>query len=475
MTNDDFIVNDLLLKNEPHWGSEKIDNLKLIYQLGKDPRKERIKKILTISARQNLNDSLLNNHVLLPPSSEFECRGKQEIFLGTICYGRNKDGSDRQLWPLHLNFEDLKNHMLVSGLSGSGKTTLAYNLLIELAGKGKRCIVFDWDRTWRNLLSLNREKYPFIDKVRVFTIGRNDIAPFSWNLFFAPPPGVSFSSWLGIASNKPLAKSLYSGLGVQDYMETEAEQLMDAYQKGILKMLPSVEDMKKRIQSQFAQARQLLWKQSTERILKELTRDAMKEVFGSRNPINIADEILERDGVTIIEMDIETPDHLRVLFQELLLTYFMLYYLHKGEAPKEELRTTVFLEEFPNMLPKSDIEMKTGGEIIRNLFKEGRKFGLGLIAIAQESSELPNYVTANCKVQAHFACQTKRDIEATAGSLFLKPHEISFLDLIWQGEAIMKIKGRVKNCLVKIPASPIKDKISDEQLKELNKKWFHQN
>ena len=64
-------------------------------------------------------------------------------------------------------------------------------------------------------------------------------------------------------------------------------------------------------------------------------------------------------------MDIETPEYLRLLFQELLLTYFMLYYLHKGEAEKEELRNVVFLEEFPNMLPKSSIEKKTGSEIIR--------------------------------------------------------------------------------------------------------------
>ena len=100
--------------------------------------------------------------------------------------------------------------------------------------------------------------------------------------------------------------------------------------------MPNLEDMKKRIQSQHAQARQLLWKQSSERVLKELTREAMREVFGSRTPINIAEEILERDGITIIEMDIETPDHLRVLFQELLLIYFMLYYLHKGEVEKDE-------------------------------------------------------------------------------------------------------------------------------------------
>ena len=44
------------------------------------------------------------------------------------------------MYPLYLDYEDLKNHVIVTGLSGCGKTTLGYNLLIELAGKGKRCI-----------------------------------------------------------------------------------------------------------------------------------------------------------------------------------------------------------------------------------------------------------------------------------------------------------------------------------------------
>jgi hypothetical protein len=467
----DVLVDELLLKLEPEWGKEKVDNIKLIYQLGDEFKKARIQKILMLSARKYLGDNLLNTQVLLPPSTRQECEGRKEVFVGVVCYGRNADGTDRQRFPLYLDFEDVKNHILVTGLSGTGKTTFGYNLLIELAMNGKRCIVFDWDRTWRNIRGLDKKRYPFVEDIRVYTIGRNDISPFSWNLFFSPPSGVSFSSWLGIASGKPLEKGLYSGLGVQDFIETEAEQMMKAFREGVLKLLPNAEDMKRRIQAQHAQARQLLWKQSTERILKEITRESMQEVFGSRQPINIEKEILERDGVTIIEMDIEIPDHLRVLFQEVLLTYFMLHYLHKGEALKEELRTLVICEEFPNMLPQSSIEKKSGGDVLRKVLREGRKFGLGLCCILQESSLAPNWLQANCKVQAHFACQTRRDVETTASSLFLKPEQIGFLDLIWQGECLMKVKGRVKNCLVKIPASPIKEKVTDEQLKELCRKW----
>jgi len=469
------LVDDLLLKLEPEWGTKKIENLKLIYQLGDIERKERIEKILAISARKNINDNLLGNKVLLPPSTEDKCKGKGEIFLGNVCFGEDQKGHSRNLYPLYLNYEDIKNHIIITGLSGVGKTTLGYNLLIELAKKNKRAIIFDWDRTWRSLLSLDKAKYPFIENIRVYTIGRNDIAPFSWNMFFCPPPNIKFSNWLGIATSKPLQKSLLAGQGVADFLENISEQLMDSFLKGMTQLLPNIEDIKNSVQKQFAQARQLLWKQSTERVVKELTRESVREVFGSREPIDISKDILEREGVTIIEMDIETPEHLRVLFQELLLTYFLLYYLHKGEVEKEVLRTAIFLEEFPNMLPKSKIEFSTGGEVIKTMFKEARKFGLGLIAIAQESSELPNYVMANCKVQAHFACQTKKDIEATAGSLFLKRHEIPFIDLIWQGEAMMKVKGRVKNCLVKIPQPPIMGRITDEELIELMKKWEHQN
>lgn len=473
MTHDTFLVDSLLKKLQPEWGPEKIEALKLIHQLGDEDRRRRIERLAAISARKLIQDDLLGQHVLLPPSPEHKCQG--QIYLGDVCYGRDDQGKHRVRYPLFLDYTDIKNHMIVTGLSGVGKTTLAYNLMLRLAEQGTRCIIFDWDRTWRNFLSLSPDKHPFVNKIRVYTIGRDEIAGFSWNMFFSPPPNVKFSNWLGIASSKPLQKSLLAGQGVEDFIETEAEQLMASYQDGILKLLPNIEDIKLQVQAKAAKARRLLWKQSTERVVKELTRECVREVFGSRNPMDIPAEILERDGITIFEMDIETPAHLRVLFQEVLLTYFMLYYLHKGEAAKDEIRSVIFLEEFPNMLPQSDIEKAAGAEIIRTMFKESRKFGVGLVAIAQEPSELPNYVTANCKIQAHFAVQTKRDIEASAGSLFLKQDQIDFLDLIWQGEAIVKVKGRVRNCLVKTPPSPITGKITDEELCRFQEKWQHQN
>ena len=141
MMSDTALVDDLLLRLEPEWGTKKIENLKLIYQLGDENRKERIEKILSIAAKKLINDNLLGNKVLLPPSTRQDCAGKSEIVVGTVCYGSNEQDKHRQLYPLCLDYEDIKNHILITGLSGTGKTTLAYDLLIELAKKNKRCIV----------------------------------------------------------------------------------------------------------------------------------------------------------------------------------------------------------------------------------------------------------------------------------------------------------------------------------------------
>jgi len=67
---------------------------------------------------------------------------------------------------------------------------------------------------------------------------------------------VKFSNWLGIASGKPLQKSLFSGQGVVDYLENISEELMESYQKGLRQLLPNMHDIKMKIQSRFAKARQ---------------------------------------------------------------------------------------------------------------------------------------------------------------------------------------------------------------------------
>jgi len=463
MNINDF-TDELILRLESEWGSEKAEKLKLIHAIGDDERKVRLEKILKLSSNKLLKDRLLNDQIMLPPSTEQEC-GAGTITLGKVCFGKNSDGTHRELYPLRLNLADVQNHTIITGLTGTGKTTLAYNVAEQLEKQGISVIVFDWNRTWRNLLTINKN-------VKVYTIGR-DISPFSHNLFFSPPKNISLQNWLGIIAGTPLSKSLLSGLGVESLILNEAENLIEGYTQGKLRLLPNVEDIKKRIEKQFLRGRTALWQQSAVRVLTELCRPTIKEVFGSRNPMSLADEIFDRKGITILEMDIEFPNHLRILFQETLLTYLMLYQLSLGE--QEKLTRVIIFEEFQNMLGKSKIEIQAGHEIIQTLFKESRKFGAGLIALAQEPSELSNFVLANCKTQIHFATTTFKDVSTVANGLFLKQHEIRYIDYIWRGEAITKVKGRTKNCLIKTLKPLPLEKVTDEELKEIAQKWEKKN
>jgi len=465
---DTSYLDESFLRMEPEWGKATTENLKLIHSLGDEERKKRIERILTISLRQKLKDSLLNNQPMLAPSTREKCLGNGDVFLGNVSYGQTGSGNDRILYSLYLNLEDIQNHVVLTGSSGVGKTTLAYNIVIELARKGQKVIIMDWNRTWRNFLSLNPQKHPFVKDLRIFTLGRN-IAPFSHNLFFAPPEGVSFENWMGIISAKPLQKSMLSGMGSEHLLTSQAEDLMNAYRQGKLKMLPNIEDMKIRLEKSFHQGRAGLWQQSALRVLAELCRPAVKEVFSSRNPTNIGSEILDSPNIVIFEMDIEFPVHLRILFQETFLNYVLLHFMHKGET--EELRLTLVMEEFQNMLPVSWQERQVGGEIIKNLFREGRKLGIGTISICQEPSELGNYILANAKTQLHFTSTTKKDCDTVSSGLFLKPHETRYLDYIWKGQCFAKIKGRIRNCMIKTPPPPFREKITDQQLKRFSQKW----
>ncbi|MCK5707449.1 MAG: ATP-binding protein [Candidatus Aureabacteria bacterium] len=467
-------IDEKLLKLEPAWGRDKIEKLRLIYQIGDDDRKERIRKIVSLSLKKLVNDSFLPDELLLPPSSKKDCLGKGEIYLGNVCYGKHKDGRYKELYPLFLNLNNFATHLLISGATGTGKTSLAYNLAIELAKKNINIIIFDWQRTWRTLLSLPKDKYPFVENIKVYTIGRNDIAPFKGNLLFHAPKKVPIETWMEIITSAPLEKSLLGGLGVQNIILDEAQNILEAYQNGILKLFPNIEDVKKGVSRKFLKGRAGLWQQSALRLLSLLTRSSAYDVFSSRDFIDLEKDIFSHKGIIIFEMDLQFPNSLRILFQETFLLFLLSYFLGKGES--DNLQTVLIFEEFQNMVAQSQIERQVGSDILKNLFREGRKFGLSAVCLAQEPSTLGNHVLANCRTTVSLSSRTKKDIETIANGLFLKQKEIPFIDYLKRGECIIKVDDRVKNCLVKTPAPPpFQRKITDEELKVLMKKWQHQN
>lgn len=471
------LFDDILLKLKPKWNSKKIETIKMLYEIGDKDKKEQLFKLVSLSARQLLNDNLIpSSQILLPPSDEIIC-ADGDITIGNVCYGYSKDRMPVELYPLKISYADMTEHVLIGGRTGQGKTTLAYNMAIQLADKNKNIslIIIDFNRSWRNIFSLSEDKYPFVKDARIYTVGRDDIIPFAGNILFSPPPSIPLELWINIAIGKPLERNLLSGFGSASLLSDTAEQIMKDYQESMSELLPNIEDVQVALNKNRFEARRLLWSQSAQRITQELTKNAVKEIFSSREPINIAEEILERKGITIIELDLLIPQHDKNLFTEVLFYYIYLYYLSKGEAEPDELRTSIFIEEAMNVLIESATAKKSGGNILHTLIREARKFGISLTLLGQEPSSMPNVLTSNVKTSIFFSNKSKLDIDAAASSLFLKKHQIPFIDLLSRGYAIAKISGRTNNMLIKILPPPFNRRVTDDELKELRKKWQHRN
>jgi hypothetical protein len=176
---------------QPVIGTKKANQLRQLYYFEDDSREKR--------ALENHIDLLISRHVktqiadqiILPPPPKDACQG--DINIGTIEYMGKPKGE------FGLKLKDLNRHTGIFGSTGSGKTTMAFNLIRQLHKKGIPFLIFDWEKSYRDLA----KSY---DDVVVFTLG-SDINPLYLNPLNVPP-GISTEEY---------SKSLISLLA-EDYL-----------------------------------------------------------------------------------------------------------------------------------------------------------------------------------------------------------------------------------------------------------------
>ena len=429
-------------------GEKKAQSLLLNYRISRNPiAKLKAERLIHLFKNKFIPND--DKYILLPPPSIEEARG--EFHLGTINYG------EKELYSLYLTREDLNKHVSLFGITGSGKTYLALNLILELLEKDVPFIVIDWKRSYyRDLSSLNLSKFNSIQR---YTVGRKSPSPFNWNPL-KNPQGVHPKTWISVIA-ETLEKSHLSGPGVANVFTEifdEAFQKLGVYDNNYTKY-PNFFDAKEILERKKFRGRKSLWQDSCQRILTSFCFGPSSGAFNSRNPINL-EEILDKP--CIIELDQELPKPLRVFFSEVILRWLHLYMLEKGEA--NELRNVLLLEEMHNLFPKTLIE-KQSTNILENIFREIRSFGVGLIGITQHPSLIPTYVLGNTNTQIYLALQHRDDIDIARKALFLEKGDEVFLDRLKVGEGIVKIKSRISSCHVKFPNLPVKKRaIQDSEI-----------
>jgi hypothetical protein len=440
---------ELCRRLKPIFGS-RIDQLYLKYTLADNRKdKEEIAQFISVLYEKNLNTTLLGDKILLVPPTEAVIKG--DYSLGLVSY------ADKDLYPFGVRDKDLVRHACITGMSGSGKTNLAFLLISQLIKANKPFIIFDWKKSFRPLLNLDK-------KMVLFTVGKEEIAnQFRVNIN-RPPPGVDPKEWIGIISDL-LSECFFTSYGVHKMLKETLDAAFKDF--GVYNgsdHYPTWHHIKQRLEEragdlQKGRSRESEWMESAMRIAHSLTFGNFGEVVNAKSStyLNVDDLF---DMRTVFELaSLDTSE--KKFFCEYILTY--IYKLKKGaENQKREFNFVIlvdeahniFLKERPNFMNETVTDM---------IYREIREYGISLICLDQHISKLSEVVVGNSATSIAFQQMLPQDLE-TVSNLMMMRDQKKYFSMLPVGFGIVKLAERYFNpFLIKVPLAEFKQGIvSDE-------------
>ena len=221
---------------------------------------------------------LPSEQILLPPNEDVNSLAG-DYSIGEVLY------PDSPIGQFGILEKDWLRHCGIFGKTGSVKTTLAIRILKEICNKGKPFLIFDYKRNYRDLLGHPEFKN---EDILVFTVGRNNIAPFYFNPKKAPD-GMEEYIWTKQLIQL-IEKVYFLGFGAHDiFMEN-----IDA---------DTFRQVQDKVLSQKKKARELLWWASVKRTLNSINYPCLGEMVNCETGHSIPDllnkkVILELDGLS---------------------------------------------------------------------------------------------------------------------------------------------------------------------------------
>ena len=445
------LIDEKLRTLQPILGNNKTSKLRMMYCYEDDyRRKKEIENHIDLLIARHVNKDI-EEKIILPPPPENLCKGN--IHIGDIEY------LDKKCYPFNLDLKDVNRHIGIFGSTGSGKTTFAINLLRKFHKAGIPFLVFDWEKSYR---SLTRE---FPD-LQVITVG-SDINPFYLN-FLSVPPGIKFDEYIK-SIIAIISEDYIGGIGADTmllkYMEMAYQETGHPYFEDLKEIVLREINLDKGKRGKLA-GRSGLWKESVSRQITFMSKGAAGTVVNPRRHFPL--EKLFSKPIVLEFGNLKSP-YDRKFFIHVILNWLSIYNQHQGIF-SEQLKQVLVFEEFHNIAMKGKED-----NMVSTLFRESRKYGIGLIAIDQTPSEIPNAIFANMNVKASFALGTTRDISAMAKAMNLDSYKAKFLGMLKTGQAIINVKQRYHDSfLIKAPFVEQPENIWDEELKAAMKKFADQ-
>ncbi len=400
---------------EPLLSQKQLEGFRYAYLLEKDLRKKaRLEAMMDVILQRSLPGPLLDQ-ILLPPPQAALLAG--DIPVGQARYA----GKDRGVFGLRRG--DLIKHTGLFAKTGGGKTTLMVSLLKQICAQDIPFIIFDQKRNYRDLL-----KHPDFmgQEILIFTVGRNDVAPF----FFNPkngPPGVEDHIW-----RKHLAEIINKvyllGPGANDvFMEASEEK--------------TFREMQEKVLHQNKKARELLWWASVKRTLNAINYPGLGEMVNRINGHSIPDLLNKK---VFLELDGLSASDQAFVIGSLIL---WIYHYRMRQPEREVLKHLLIVEEAHHLFSKTNI----ANDITDVLMREIRELGEGVILIDQHPSKMSPSALGNLGTKFCMAMSLNQDVKAVADSMLLDREQQRYLAMLQVGQAICRSDRLERPILLNIP------------------------
>ncbi len=404
--------------------------LRTKYHIKKQPRDKMIVEAQIDLFLSRFVKRRLDDTILLPPPGHALCWG--DVPIGRLEYLGQGFGE------FHLRLRDVNRHVGIFGSTGTGKTTLALQLIRNLHSIGIPVLVIDWETSYRSLAGIG---------ARILRVGLED-DEFQVNIFRVPP-GIDHEEY---------AKSLisiisYDYLGGQGSDTIMMQHILEGYE---LHSAPHFKDISAIIDKEIGNklrkgklaGRRGLWMETVWRIFMMLRIGCIGYVLKSDEPFDIEDLM---DGTVVLELGNLKSPHDKAFITHFILNQIMLHHHHSGIVG-ERLGLVMVLEEMHNIISLMAQRKDQYLNLMDTLFREIRKYGVGLLGIDQTPSAIPNSIYANMNTKISFNQNTSDDTIAMARAMNMQPDQFRFLAMLETGQAIVSVKQRIPYpFLVRVP------------------------
>ena len=426
----DFVEEKLRLL-QPLMPARQWAGLRWQYLFEKDWRKKKEMESWMDLILAQKAPGLQSEQILLPPPQGAEMAG--EYTVGEVLY------PNKAISSFGIREPEWLRHCGIFGKTGSGKTTLVMNLIREICRHQKPFLIFDYKRNYRDLLGHPDFKD---EEILIFTVGRNDVAPFLFNPK-NKPPGVEEHVWIKQLA-EIIEKVYLLGPGANDVF-------MESSHHG------TFQEMKDSVVRQKKKARELLWWASVKRTLNAINYPGLGEMVNCQEGYSIPDLLGKK---VILELDGLSGSDQAFVIGTLLL---WIYHYRMRQPEREVLKHFIIIEEAHHLFLKSRREEDIADVICREI----RELGESLVIIDQHPSKMSVSALGNLATKFCLSLSLNQDVMAVADSMLLDKNERKYLAMLTLGRAICRSDRLLQPLLLALPPFPLKKgSVRDEDLQE---------